>query len=318
MMPKTQYESSELDHPDIKASGQSPVAQPLATGGPRRRTSTVVAEVFMAAVAVLWLIPVVFTLYVALRPKEETDRLGYLSIAQHLTFSNFIDAWHQSNIFRYFWNSVLITVPAVLIALFLAAAVAFFVTRRSSKLNLALLIMFTAGNLLPQQVVITPLFRLYLAIPLPDFLSPSGTMYNSIIGLIVINAVFQSGFCVFVLSNYMRTLPQEMYEAARVDGASFWVRFWTLTIPNIKPALAALATLLTTWIYNDFFWAIALVSSGDRLPITSALNSLKGEFISNQNQIAAIALLAALPTLIIFVLLQKQFVSGLTLGSTKG
>lgn len=284
----------------------------------RRRPLGIAAEIFMMGAAVAWLLPVLFTLYVALRPKQDTDQSGYLSIAQHLTISNFTDAWRQSNIIHYFWNSVLITVPAVIIALFLSSFVAFFITRRSSKLNLFLLMMFTAGNLLPQQVVITPLFRLYLAIPLPDFLSSSGTMYNSIIGLIVINAVFQGGFCVFVLSNYMRTVPMEMYEAARVDGASFWARFWTLTIPNIKPALAALATLLTTWIYNDFFWAIALVSSGDRLPITSALNSLKGEFVSNQNQIAAVALLAALPTLVIFVLLQKQFVSGLTLGSTKG
>lgn len=296
----------------------APGPHPATRSRKRFRPITVAAELFMFGAAVLWLIPVLFTLYVALRPKDETDQVGYLSIARHLTLSNFVDAWRQSSILTYFWNSLLITVPAVLIALFLSAAVAFFVTRRSSKFNLLLLIMFTAGNLLPQQVVITPLFRLYLAIPLPEFLSPSGTMYNSIVGLIVINAVFQSGFCVFVLSNYMRTIPQEMYEAALVDGASFWVRFWTLTLPNIRPALAALATLLTTWIYNDFFWAIALVSSGDRLPITSALNSLKGEFISNQNQIAAIALLAAVPTLLIFISLQKQFVSGLTLGSTKG
>lgn len=311
---------SRLEEVDLPPAGRGSAASPVSTtaGSARRRPLKIVAEVFMMVAALLWLLPVLFTLYVALRPKEDTDRVGYLSIAQHLTITNFTDAWQQSGILKYFWNSVLITVPAVLIALFFAAFVAFFITRRSTKLNLFLLMMFTAGNLLPQQVVITPLFRLYLAIPLPHFLSSSGTMYNSIFGLIVINAVFQGGFCVFVLSNYMRTIPAEMYEAALVDGASFWTRFWTLTLPNIRPALAALATLLTTWIYNDFFWAIALVSSGDRLPITSALNSLKGEFISNQNQIAAIALLAAAPTLIIFVLLQKQFVSGLTLGSTKG
>jgi multiple sugar transport system permease protein len=283
-----------------------------------RRPLTIVAELFMFGAALVWLLPVVFTLYVSLRPKDETDRLGYLSIARHLTLDNFVSAWRDSNITQYFFNSVLLTIPAVILALFFSSVVAFFVTRRSSKFNLLLLMMFTAGNLLPQQVVITPLFRLYLAIPLPDFISPSGTMYNSIVGLIAINAVFQGGFCVFVMSNYMRTVPQEMYEAALVDGASFWTRYWTLTLPNIRPALAALATLLTTWIYNDFFWAIALVSSGERMPITSALNSLKGEFISNQNQIAAAALLAAVPTLLIYIALQKQFVSGLTLGSTKG
>ncbi|MEO7147251.1 MAG: carbohydrate ABC transporter permease [Terrimesophilobacter sp.] len=278
----------------------------------------IVAEVFMLSASLLWLLPVLFALYVALRPIEETNKYGYVSLAHTLDLDNFVAAWRQSDILTYFTNSVLITIPAVIITLFFASTVAFVISRKSTRLNLILLMLFTAGNLLPQQVVITPLYRLYLAIPLPEFLSASGSMYNSTIGLIVINATFQVGFCVFVLSNYMRTIPNEMYEAAIVDGASLWTRYWSLTLPTIRPALAALATLLTTWIYNDFFWAITLVSTGKLRPITSALLDLKGEFVANQNMIAAAALLAALPTLIIFILLQKQFIAGLTLGSTKG
>jgi multiple sugar transport system permease protein len=285
---------------------------------PRIRPWKVVAEVFMFSCAVLWLLPVLFALYVSLRPITETNRLGYVSLPESLTFNNYIEAWQQSNIWGYFVNSVLITLPGVVITLFLASSVAFVITRINFKLNIALLMLFTAGNLLPQQVIITPLYRLYLMIPLPEFLSASGTMYNSIFGLIVINVVFQMGFCVFVLSNYMRTIPQEMYDAALVDGASLWTRYWSLTLPTIRPALAALATLLTTWIYNDFFWAITLISTGKKRPITSALTDLQGEFVANQNMIAAAALMAAVPTIIIFILLQKQFIAGLTLGSTKG
>jgi multiple sugar transport system permease protein len=284
----------------------------------RMRPWKIVAEVFMFSCAVLWLLPVVFALYVSLRPISETNKLGYVSLPKSLTFQNYIEAWQQSDIVTYFINSVLITVPGVVITLFLASGVAFVITRINFKLNIALLMLFTAGNLLPQQVIITPLYRLYLAIPLPHFLSASGTMYNSITGLIVINVTFQVGFCVFVLSNYMRTIPQEMFDAALVDGASLWTRYWSLTLPTIRPALAALATLLTTWIYNDFFWAITLISTGKRRPITSALTDLQGEFVANQNMIAAAALLAAIPTLIIFIVLQKQFIAGLTLGSTKG
>lgn len=292
----------------------------VSSGRPRhkRRPWMIVAEVFMMGAAALWILPVLFALYVALRPIEETNKYGYVSIAHTLNLDNFIEAWQRSDILVYFKNSLLITAPAVIITLFLASALAFIITRKSSKLNLILLMVFTAGNLLPQQVIITPLYRLFLMIPLPEFLSASGTMYNSIFGLIVINVAFQIGFCVFVLSNYMKTIPHEMYEAAIVDGASLWVRYWQLTLPTIRPALAALATLLTTWIYNDFFWAITLISTGKLRPITSALTDLQGEFVANQNMIAAAALLAALPTLVIFILLQKQFVAGLTLGSTKG
>ena len=218
---------------------------------------------------------------------------------------------------HFFWNSVLITVPAVIIVL-LASMVAFVVTRVDVRVNIALLILFTAGNLLPQQVIITPLFRIYLKIPLPRFLSSSGLMYNSLFGLIVINVSFQLGFCVFVLSNYMKSIPGEMYEAALVDGAGLWTRFWRLTLPLCRPALAALATLLTTWIYNDFFWAITLMSSGDKRPVTSALANLQGQFVTNQNLIAAAAMIAAIPTLVVYLLLQRQFIAGLSLGSSKG
>jgi multiple sugar transport system permease protein len=109
-----------------------------------------------------------------------------------------------------------------------------------------------------------------------------------------------------------------MYEAAEVDGASMWSRYWRLTLPLCRPALAALATLLTTWIYNDFFWAITLMVTGSKRPITSALANLQGQFVSNQNLIAAAAVMAAIPTLVVYVLLQKQFIAGLTLGATKG
>jgi multiple sugar transport system permease protein len=284
----------------------------------RTRLGGVLAQVFMIVAVVLWVTPILFALYVALRPISETNRLGYFSVARKLTFENFANAWTQSDMWRFFLNSMWITVPAVILTLILASAVAYVIARVNVKFNVALLILFTAGNLLPQQVIITPLYRLYLAIPLPRFLSSSGLMYNSITGLIVINVAFQLGFCVFVLSNYMRTIPAEIDEAAVVDGASLWKRYWRVTLPLCRPALAALATLLTTWIYNDFFWAITLISTGDKRPITSALANLQGQFVANQNMIAAAALLAAIPTLVVFILLQKQFIRGLTLGATKG
>jgi multiple sugar transport system permease protein len=272
----------------------------------------------MIGATIVWITPIVFAIYVALRPEADTNRLGYVSIAHHLTFKNFTQAWSQGDMWHFFLNSARITVPAVIITLLLASTVAFVVSRLSIKFNIAFLILFTAGNLLPQQVLITPLYRMYLAIHVPHFVSGNGLLYDSYAGLILINISFQLGFCVFVLSNYMKTIPQEMDEAAIVDGASLWTRYWRLTMPLCRPALAALATLLTTWIYNDFFWAITLISTGNKRPITSALQNLQGQFVTNQNMISAAALMAAIPTLVVFVLLQKQFIAGLSLGSTKG
>lgn len=282
------------------------------------RAGRVGTHMFMVAMTVLWVVPILFALYVALRPYAETAKYGYVSLPHQLTLANFIDAWTQSDMWRFFVNSMMITVPAVIITLFLASGVAFVVSRMNSRLNVALLIMFTAGNLLPQQVIITPLYRLYLQIPLPQFLSANGLLYDSIFGLVVINVAFQMGFCVFVLSNYMKAIPHEIYEAALVDGASLWTRFWKLTLPLSRPALAALATLLTTWIYNDFFWAMMLFGTGNKRPITAALNNLSGTYFTDPTQIAAISVMAGVPTILLYMFLQRYFIRGLTLGSTKG
>ena len=284
----------------------------------RPRITGAAAQIFMTVMTVVWVTPIVFALYVALRPITETNKLGYVSLPRHLTFENFANAWTQSDMWRFFLNSLYVTVPAVLLTLFGASMVAYVVSRLSFRFTIPLLILFTAGNLLPPQVIITPLYRIYLAIPLPDWISGNGLLYNSYAGLILINTAFQLGFCVFVLSNYMKTVPAEIDEAAVIDGATLWTRYWRITLPLVRPALAALATLLTTWIYNDFFWAITLISTGNKRPITSALANLQGQFVANQNMIAAAALIAAIPTLLVYVLLQKQFIAGLSLGSSKG
>ncbi|MBS2964213.1 carbohydrate ABC transporter permease [Actinocrinis puniceicyclus] len=259
-----------------------------------------------------------WAIYTSLRPYSETQSKGYLSLPSTLNFQNYIDAWNQSGMPHYFWNTVMIAVPAVLLTLLLSSFVAFTVTQYNLKINLLLLMVFTAGNLLPQQVIITPLYRLYLLISLPSQVSDSGKMYDTIIGLVVIHVAFQSGFCTFVLSNYMKTIPTGLREAAVVDGATVWQIYSRIILPLLKPAVAALATLLSIWIYNDFFWAIVLISSGDKMPITSSLANLSGTFFTNDNLVAAGALLTAVPTLLVYFLLQRQFVSGLTLGAEKG
>jgi len=178
--------------------------------------------------------------------------------------------------------------------------------------------LFTAGNLLPPQVIIVPLYRLYLFLPVPQPLSDNGILYDQFIGIILIHVAFQTGFCVFVLSNYMKTLSKELTEAALVDGAPVSRVWWSIIMPLCRPALAALATLEFTFIYNDFFWALMLMKSGDKRPITSALNNLQGQFFTDFNLLAAGALLAAIPTILVYVALQRHFIRGLTLGATKG
>ncbi|MFG2554510.1 carbohydrate ABC transporter permease [Streptomyces sp. NPDC048581] len=281
------------------------------------RPARILLHLFLAGAALAWVAPLAWAIYAALRPYAETSEKGYVSWPDTLNFDNFINAFTQSDMSHYFVNTMIIAVPAVLVTLFLSSMVAFYVSRFDFRVNLALLLVFTAGNLLPQQVIITPLYRLYLLIDLPG-ITMSGKLYDSALGLVLIHVAFQSGFCAFVLSNYMRTLPHELTEAALVDGASVWRQYWQIVLPLCRPAMAALATLLSIWIYNDFFWALVLISTGENMPITSALNNLSGAYFTDPNLVAAGALLTAIPTLIVYFVLQRQFVSGLTLGANKG
>jgi multiple sugar transport system permease protein len=234
------------------------------------------------------------------------------------TLDNYLQAWREGDFTQHFTNSLIITVPSVLMTLLLASCVAFVVARFSFWFNLPLLVMFTAANLLPQQALLVPLYRLYNYVQVPFWFSDSGTLYNSYWAVIITHIAFQTGFCTFVLSNYMKTLPHELTEAALVDGAGVLRQFWQIVMPLCRPPLAALATLEVTWVYNDFFWAVAFMSQGDKYPITSSLQNLRGQFFTDYNLLSAGSVLAAIPTIVIFVMLQKQFVSGLTLGANKG
>jgi multiple sugar transport system permease protein len=299
--------------------GVRPHPGQAASGAARRRKLRRAGlHAFLIAMSVLWVLPLAWAVYTSFRPYEETNRLGYVSIGGIYNLDNYIESWTRGEIVKYFINTAIILVPAVILVLFLASVMAFAVSRYSWRFNLGLLMMFTAANLLPPQVIITPLFRMFLRLPLPAPLSDNGVFYDQYVGIMTIHVAFQLGFCTFVLSNYMKTLPRELNEAAVVDGAGVWRTFWSVILPLTRPALAALATLQVTWIYNDFFWALILMKTGSKMPITSALNNLKGQFFTDNNLIAAGSIIVAIPTLIVFFALQKQFVSGLTLGSTKG
>jgi multiple sugar transport system permease protein len=284
----------------------------------RIRAPRVVLHVFLVIVALGWLVPLLLAVFASLRPYQETAEFGYISWPRSLTLDYYFQAWRDSDLPKYYLNSVIVTVPAVIITLFFASFLAYTISRHHIRGGKFLLIMFTAGNLLPPQVMLVPLYAIYLKLPLPLWMSDSETLYDSYWGLIAIHVAFQTGFCVFVLTNYMQTIPKELGEAAAVDGASVWRQYWQLVLPLCRPALGALATLEFTWIYNDFLWALILLSTGDKFPVTTALNNLKGQYFTDYNLLAAGSVLVALPTVLVFFVLQKQFVAGLTLGSNKG
>jgi len=299
-------------------------APPVAIAAPRevartgRPRSNLWVHVFLIVMAALWLFPLAWAVYQSFRTYGDTAA-NPVALPSELTLENYTNAWNQAELPHFFLNTLIVTIPAVIVVLLVASMVAFALTKFHFRFNLVVLMIFTAGNLLPPQVIIVPLYRIYLTIRgIPAPLSDNGLLYDQFVGIILIHVVFQMGFCIFVLGNYMRTLSRELIEASLVDGAGVWTIYRKVILPLCRPALAALATLEFTFIYNDFFWALILMKSGDRRPITSALNNLQGLFFSNTNLLAAGSILVCIPTIVVFIALQKQFVRGLALGSTKG
>jgi multiple sugar transport system permease protein len=299
-------------------------ARPLhvVTGRKKRvRPARVFMHVFLITVALVWLVPIATALYNSFRFYEsDTQVNGVFAPPEHLTLQNYRDAWSVGEMGHKFWNTAFIVIPALFLILLLSSMVAFACTRFSWRFNVFFLILFTAGNLMPQQVMFQPLFQMFKRMPWPDLLSDTntGNLLNTKVAVMLVHVAFQIGFCTFVLANYMKTIPKEISEAAAVDGAGVMRQYWQVVLPLTRPALAALATLEFTWLYNDFFWGATLISQGGDQPITSSIRVLNGQYASDFNLIAAASIMIALPTLFVYIILQKHFISGLTLGANKG
>ena len=310
------------DAAPMPAGGLEEVEAPRAERrGPRMTPMRAVLHVFLIVMALAWLLPIGTAVYNSFRDyQSDTQPNGPFSAPETLTLDNYRDAWEVGEMAKTFGNTAFIVIPALFLTLLLSAMVAYACTRYSWRFNIAFLVLFTAGNLMPQQVLFQPLFQILKRLPWPDLLSDTntGSLLGTKIAVILIHVAFQIGFCTFVLANYMKTIPTEISEAAAVDGAGVLRRFFQVILPLTRPALAALGTLEFTWLYNDFFWGSVMLNQGDERPITSSISILNGQYGSDFNLVAAASILIALPTLIVYLILQKQFISGLTLGASKG
>jgi multiple sugar transport system permease protein len=286
----------------------------------KSRVPRAILQAFLITMAVAWLIPLVGAVLSAFRNEQDLRDNGVISFPRALTLKNFSDAFAQGEMGRKFFNTFFILIPSLVLILLFASLVGFACTRFSGRFNVLFLVIFTAGNLMPQQVIFQPVFQIFKRIPWPDLLSDTntGNLLGSKIGVIIIHIAFQTGFCTFVISNYMRTLPKELTEAALVDGASVPTQFWKIILPLCRPALAALGTLEFTWLYNDFFWGSVMLQKGAEKPITSSIAQLSGAFSTQDSLVAAASVIIAIPTITVYFLLQKQFIGGLTLGANKG
>jgi len=285
---------------------------PGATQAPRpaRRTHASRSpwfHVVMVPFTILWLAPIVFVVLIALRNFDDIAARGLGALPGSLSLDGFAAALSDGRVGHALVNSAIVTAFAVAASLALASAAAYALSRFRIPFRRTLLLIMLAGNLLPPQILLIPVSRI----------AQDLGIYDTLFALVIVQVGFGLGFYTFVLHGFMRALPTEVFEAALLDGAGSGRTFWSIVLPLCRPALAALAALATTWIFNDLIWAMTVLRTEAQFPITAALLNLQGGFSNSWNVIAAGSLVAAVPTAIVFFVFQKQFVSGLLVGSNK-
>jgi multiple sugar transport system permease protein len=261
----------------------------------------------MIPFTLLWLAPIVFVVLVALRGFDDIAARGLGALPAGLTLEGFATALAAGQVATALANSAVVTVCTVVASLALAAIAAYALSRYRIPARRTILLAMLAGNLLPPQILLIPVSRI----------AQSLGIYDTLFALVVVQVGFGLGFYTFVLHGFMRSLPSEVFEAALLDGSGAGRTFWSIVLPLCRPALAALAALATTWIYNDLIWAMTVLQTDTKFPITAALLNLQGGYSNSWNVIAAGSLVAAVPTAIVFFVFQRHFVSGLLVGTGK-
>ena len=257
---------------------------------------------------ILWLLPLLAVALTSIRPAADITAGNYWGLPSsfHL-IENYTAIFENSPIGKYILNSFKVTIPTVIGAVALSCMTGFALGVYRFKGNLLVFFLFVAGNFVPFQILMVPVRDLTLSL----------NLYNTTSGLVLFHVAFQAGFCTLFMRNFIRALPYELIEAARVEGISEIRIFWYIVLPLMKPAIAALSVLIFTFIWNDYFWATVLTQGADTQPVTAGLYSLNGQWIAAWHLISAGSIVAALPPVLMFFLMQRHFIAGLTLGAVK-
>jgi multiple sugar transport system permease protein len=277
---------------------------------PIQQTSQPVQWLYAIALPIallIWLFPLLGVALTSLRPASDLAQGNYFGMPSGIAWENYVYIFTETPIGQYMLNSFWVTVPTVIGAVALSLMTGFALAVYGFRANILVFFMFVAGNFVPFQI---------LMVPVRDMTLNLG-MYDTWYGLALFHIAFQTGFCTLFMRNFIKALPFELIEAARVEGVKEWRIFWYIVLPLMRPAIAALSVLVFTFIWNDFFWATVLTQGVDSQPITAGLSSLNGQWIAQWHLVSAGSILAALPPVAMFFLMQRHFIAGLTLGAVK-
>ena len=273
-----------------------------------KRKGGILMTVVLAIVAIFWISPLVLLVITALRPLSDFISNGPLSWPQTWTLQNFSDAWNIGNFATTYRNSAILFLLKVPIGVLISAMLAYALAKLRIRFGTAIMYTVFLGLTIPIYITIVPVFVMMRDVGLTD----------NLVGLVGPYLAFGIPFEVLVLQSFFRQLPDEIIEAAKIDGANAWRIFFTLIIPLSIPALVTVFILDAVATWNEFLFALILLNSDAHKTIPVGLLNFQGQFSANNTGLAAGIFIAVLPILIAYILLQRWIVGGLTAGATKG
>jgi alpha-1,4-digalacturonate transport system permease protein len=255
--------------------------------------------------AILFILPVVWVIICSFKNSSELYEWPPSFIPKNMTFENFIEAFKKGNFGIYFYNSTFVAIIATIITVFINTMAGYALAKFKFKGSNILLILFISTLMIPLEVIMIPIFSVI------KFMG----LYNNIWGLIIPSAATPTGL--FILRQYLLSVPDELLEAARIDGCSEWRLFLSIIIPIAKPAMSVLAIFSFMWRWNDFLWPLIVISNPEKYTIQLAISNFMGEFNVDWNSLLAMSVISMIPVLIVFFIFQRQFVQGIVTSGLK-
>jgi multiple sugar transport system permease protein len=259
-------------------------------------------------IAFIYILPVLGVILTSFKLNSEIASEGLWTLPRVFHLDNYIEIWTGANIQTYMKNSFMVTIPATLVSIALGVLMGYVFSMLPFKGSEILYMFILAGMFFPPQIVLIPLFKFYNDTNLYDTLWP----------MIITHAAFGLPICTLIMRNFFSSIPKAIREAAIIDGANEPQVLVKVILPVSLPAIAVLATLQFTWIWNDFLYPIIFTQSDNMRTIMVGLITMKGQYSIAYGAQGAMAVIASLPTLVIFIFFQRYFIKGMTMGSVKG
>lgn len=268
----------------------------------RERLNKLVKKIFLyivsITVALVFLIPVIYIILAAFKPTNELYTQIPRFLPQNWTFANFTRAFQQGNFVRYIFNSLLVATTSTLVAVVVNTMSGYALAKYRFKGDTFILIVILSTIMLPLEVIMVPIFSVLRFFGL----------YNSLLALIIPPAATPTG--IFLMRQFLLTIPDEVIESARIDGAGEFRIFWRIIVPNAKPAIATIAIFSFMWRWNDYVWPLIAISSPRKYTLQLAIANFTGEYNVDWNSLLAMSVISMIPMLIVFLIFQRQFVQG--------